>query len=112
LVDDVKDYRWSRAAAHLSGKDSSGVLDMEFWAREGGANQWASLLTVPGEEAEYKRLRMATYAGNPLGSGEFVEKAKSLLAERSARLLGRKAPRSEDGLANASGVGVWGAGGL
>lgn len=85
---------------------------MEFWAREGGSKQWASLLAVPGEEAENKRLRMATYAANPLGSEQFVEKAKSLLAERSARLVGRKAPGSEDGLAIASGVGFWGAGGL
>jgi REP element-mobilizing transposase RayT len=38
LVERPEQYRWSSAAAHLLGeKDRSGVLDMEYWERAGGA---------------------------------------------------------------------------
>ena len=30
------EYEWSSAPAHLTGQDPSGVLDLEFWEREGG----------------------------------------------------------------------------
>ena len=43
MVREAAEYRWSSAAAHLSGAGGDGVLDMEWWRREGPAD-WAMRL--------------------------------------------------------------------
>jgi hypothetical protein len=40
IVERPEDYRWSSARAHLTGVDDSGLLDMDFWRREGGSERW------------------------------------------------------------------------
>ena len=37
-------YRWSSAAAHVSGADSSGLLDMGWWRQQGHGKDWAAEL--------------------------------------------------------------------
>jgi hypothetical protein len=43
----------------------------------GGAARWSELLAEPDDEARLPRFRCATYAGNPLGTDEFVERVNS-----------------------------------
>ena len=61
-------YRWSSAAAHLGlEKDRSGLLDMNFWAKAGGAETWREM-HASGETADQLLLlKRCTYAGRPFG---------------------------------------------
>jgi putative transposase len=66
-------YRWSSAAMHLVGKpDRSGVLDLDFWRRAGGAATWAEMFEAPGRPADLASLRKCTYGGRPFGEEQFV----------------------------------------
>ena len=111
LVPTAEDFRWSSANAHLSGKDTSHLLDMQFWSASGGAKRWEELLTSPGDEGQLKRLKSATYSGKPLGSKDFVEKVLNELAARNAPEIARKEPGTELGLPEGTHTGIWAAGG-
>jgi putative transposase len=80
----AKDFAWSSAAAHLSGKDPFHLLNMAFWRDSGGAEWWSELLSSSGKEAEIESLRRATYAGKALGSKEFLEGMKNLIMTKSS----------------------------
>ena len=74
IVAAPEQYRWSSAAAHLLGEpDVSGVLDMGFWERAGGAATWSELHGRRNEPSELIELRKCTYAGRPFGSEAFVK---------------------------------------
>jgi len=74
LVERPEQYRWSSAAAHLLGeKDRSGVLDMSYWERAGGARTWAELHAAPDNSIQVHAFRKCTYAGRPFGDEGFVE---------------------------------------
>ena len=60
LVERAEEWAWSSAAAHLSGNDRGGLLEMAFWREAGGAEGWRVLLGGPEEERELRRLRSAT----------------------------------------------------
>ena len=67
------EYRWSSAAANLPGApDRSGVLDLDFWRRAGGASTWAELLGSQSGAAQLLVLRKCTYSGKPFGGESFV----------------------------------------
>ncbi len=82
LVESPERFRWSSAAAHLSGSDTSHLLDMAFWQQSGGTQNWQELLNTTATEGETKRLRSATYSGKPLGSEGFVKQAMAALATK------------------------------
>ena len=111
LVPAAAEFRWSSAAAHLSGKDTPHLLDMQFWSSSGGARHWKELLASPGDERQLKRLKLATYSGKPLGSEDFVKKALSDLAARHTPDLDRKKPGSSLGFPGRAKAGVWAVGG-
>jgi putative transposase len=74
LVERPEQYRWSSAAAHLLGeKDRSGVLDMQYWERAGGAQTWVELHGFPENPGQIQAFRKCTYAGRPFGDEAFVE---------------------------------------
>jgi putative transposase len=73
MVERPDDHRWSSARAHLTGVDESGVLDMEFWRREGGSERWCCLLADQDELAAMRALEASTFSGRPFGEDEFVE---------------------------------------
>ncbi len=85
-------FRWSSAAAHLSGKVNSHILDMAFWHQLGGAQNWQELLNTSATEADTKRLRSATYSGKPLGSEGFVKQAMAALAAKMEEPIKRFHP--------------------
>ena len=44
MVSRPEQCRWSSTAADLSeGKDRSGLLDLEFWSKAGGAETWREM---------------------------------------------------------------------
>ncbi|MGJ5816015.1 transposase [Paludibaculum fermentans] len=73
LAEQPVDYEWSSAEAHFSGHDRRRLLDMEFFRRSGGVENWRQLFGMPAPEAEYRRLRKSTHAGQPLGDELFLE---------------------------------------
>lgn len=71
LVARPEQYRWSSAAAHISGKDTAGLLDMNWWRDERMPGEWAEIL-LAGEPEHAEELRRCTYAGRPFGEENFV----------------------------------------
>ena len=65
-------YRWSSAAAHLSERNLSGVLDLSFWERSGGIDTWRQMHASADGDGQLPLLRRCTYAGRPFGEEEFV----------------------------------------
>ncbi len=79
LVADAEDYKWSSAAAHLGlEKDTAGLLDRDFWLRQGGAEAWRELLVKGTDPLEWRLLRRCTFAGRPFGGEEFVAEFEAL----------------------------------
>ena len=90
LVEAPEAYRWSSAAAHLSGPAAERIplLDWVYWRARGAAAGWRELLACPEQVRQSQQLRRATYAGAPLGSPEFVEEMERRFG-RQWRLPGR-----------------------
>ena len=78
LAERAEDWEWSSARAHLVGQDRQRLLDMEFWRREGGAENWRRLLNQSTDEPMQRALRRATYAGQPFGDEGFMEMLQAL----------------------------------
>ena len=71
MVRQASDYRWSSAAAHLTGTDTHSILDMDWWGRE-SPSDWAERLGRD-EDEQVLALRKCTYSGKPFGDEGFVE---------------------------------------
>ena len=75
-------YRWSSAGVHLGvAKDNSGLLDLSYWEKAGGAETWRELHGSTEGAEELALLRRCTYAGRPFGDEEFL----GMLEERFQR---------------------------
>ncbi len=84
LAEQVEQYPWSSAAAHLTGHDSRNILDMAFWQDRGAAEDWRSLLATPEELLEVRLLQRGTFTGRPLGNNDFIDQLETQL-ERKLR---------------------------
>ncbi len=93
------DYRWSSAAAHIGGKDPSGLLDMEGFnallAERGHARRWwTAALREEMDEKEIRTIRLATHTGRPLAGARLLQKLESKLGRRLTPLpVGRPRKR-------------------
>jgi putative transposase len=90
MVRDAADYRWSSAAAHLSGVDSGGLLDLGWWREKGRGADWATALEDENPEST-AALRNCTYSGRPYGSESLVRE----MAERFGRCWTRGRPKKD-----------------
>ena len=87
-------YPWSSAAAHVSGNDPTGLLDMKAWARQWKPKRWMAALRDPDDEARELFCRHAR-TGRPVGSDRFIKAVeRSLDREVRAKPIGR--PRQKD----------------
>jgi putative transposase len=75
-------YPWSSAAAHLSGRDSGGLIDLDLWREIPSAMLWADALELAPAEQVTERLRQATLAGLPLGERECDEDLEHAFTRR------------------------------
>jgi len=98
MVRQAEEYRWSSAAAHLTGADSSGLLDMGWWREQGRGEDWAAELATENPETT-TALRSCTYAGRPYGSERLVKE----MAARFGRCWTRGRPKKKDAAAVTSG---------
>lgn len=86
------DYRWSSAAAHLSGVDNTGLLDLNWWRQQERGRDWARELADDGGDPEVAvALRRCTFAGRPFASDSVVAE----LALRFGRSWTRGRPKKE-----------------
>ena len=91
MVGHAADYPWSSAAAHVSGVDGSGLLDIGWWREQGRGEDWARELEIEDLEAT-TALRSCTYAGRPYGSQRLVQE----MAQRFGRCWTRGRPKKEE----------------
>lgn len=92
-------YCWSSAEAHVEGRDSSGLLDMEFWDRTFGMSgtEWQEWLMERVAAGETERLRLHTHRGRPLGSEEFLSQLEARLGKRLRPLkVGRPKHKNDE----------------
>ncbi len=95
MVRQAKRYRWSSAAAHVSGADPTGLLDMSEWRTQKDRADWAEQLIDPEDDHMVSRIRSAVRTGRPLGSDRFISKLETLVGRRlRAAAVGR--PRSAE----------------
>ena len=100
MVDLATDYPWSSAKAHVTGTDPTGLLDMNWWHKEGPKN-WSEILKQDQPEID-QELRNCTYAGRPFGTKELLTEIGKKIGRTWVRGRPRKKePQSEsDEVAN------------
>lgn len=83
-------YDWSSAGAHVTGHDTSELLDLSEWRRKKERQDWAKQLTEPQDDETLSRIRSSLRTGRPLGSDAFVSKVERFLGRRlRAAIVGR-----------------------
>jgi putative transposase len=83
LVPQPWQYAWSSAAAHVDGKDPTGLLDLAAWrSRVADGESWRQRVTLELDEQTILRLRAATFNNRPLGSDTFLAKLEAALGRR------------------------------
>ncbi len=82
MVRKASRYPWSSAAAHVTGVDDTGVLDMSEWRRKRHRDDWANHLSLRQDEQTMTGIRMGLRTGRPLGSDRFVSKIETLVGRR------------------------------
>lgn len=88
LVPAADAFEWSSAGVHLGKRrDSSGVLDIEWWRSQWTEAEWSVILA--SEQSRLESIRQATYTGRPFGSAAFIGALE--------RRLGRKLERQKVG---------------
>ena len=90
LVERAWDYPWSSAAAHLSGKDASGLLDMKRWRNWTHHVDWRARLGGEDSEEYLAQVRRATGSGRPFADDDFIARLeKHLGKELRPKSVGR-----------------------
>jgi putative transposase len=81
-------YRWSSAAAHLSGTDAFGLIDEAWWSDYSPGESWRRALGADHAESD-SLLRACTHSGRPFGNENFVRR----FSERFDRHWARGRPK-------------------
>jgi putative transposase len=103
LIEGAVEYPWSSASAHASGRDPSGLLDLEAWAEICPGNDWAPYLEAATKDEELlARIREATQSGKPVGSKLLVNELERQASQR-LELRPRGRPRKYLAVRAASG---------
>ncbi len=78
LVARAQDWPWSSAAAHVSGTDPTGLLDLADWRLRWSPANWHDVLQHGVEDAALlERMREATRTGRPMGGERFLVQAEA-----------------------------------
>jgi putative transposase len=99
IVNQAEAYRWSSARAHVTGQDSSQLLDMASWREICEPADWEQLLAREEDATEVGRLRHATRTGRPCGDGSFVEQMEQRLGRRLRLGIGGRPVRGQAAVA-------------
>ena len=104
LIERPQDFAWSSARAHATGRDESGILDMDFWKSRGGAREWTDIVLCGRRSTESSLelakameslLRRCTHAQRPFGDEEFLQEAEEHFNRKWKRLPHKGFPLPE-----------------
>jgi putative transposase len=71
LVGHAREWPWSSTPAHISGRESGGLRNLELWKGRFGGKHWQEFLEEGLEASEeQEEVRSATRIGWPLGAEE------------------------------------------
>jgi putative transposase len=82
MVESAVQYPWSSAAAHITGEDQAGLLDLAWWRTAGLRDDWQQRLRTTERDVE---LEQSTYAGRPFGDPQSVTTIGERLGRRWTR---------------------------
>ena len=82
IVRDAWCYPWSSAKAHVTGHDSTGLLDMSTWCDENIRKDWKTTLQSTEDVDELIQIRNSNRTGRPLGSDGFISELERNLNRR------------------------------
>ena len=89
-------YKWSSASAHISGRDTTGLLNMSYWKKISSQIDWGKALAEIQLEETIERIRINTHTGRPLASDSFISKMEKVLNRRLRPLpVGRPKKRKK-----------------
>jgi len=92
IVRQAWDYPWSSAAAHVSGSDPAGILDLAAWRVPPA--EWRRILQKREDDDFLTAIRNRTSTGRPLATDSALSKLEALLNKRLRPLPGGR-PRKE-----------------
>jgi putative transposase len=75
-------YPWSSAAAHCTGHDPTGLLDLRRWSLNWDPARWREILVGPFASDAIESVRTNTYQGRPLATDDAVAKLEARLNRR------------------------------
>jgi putative transposase len=96
LVRKADKYAWSSAAAHISGKDASGVLALSVWPAAQQRKKWAGMLSKKMVQEDIDTIRTYTQTGRPLGSEAFYKPLEKKFKRRLHPLPVGRPPQKPD----------------
>ncbi len=82
LVRQARDWRWSSARAHLSGRDDGLVSVAPLMKR---IDDWRAFLAAGPSDEALEAIRKSEHTGRPLGKAAFVERLEARLGRTLAR---------------------------
>lgn len=82
LVRQAWKYPWSSAAAHVEGRDETGLLNLAYWRQIASAVDWSKALQTPQSEEQIERIRINTHTGRPLATDSLMSKLEKLVNKR------------------------------
>jgi len=82
VVEQAWNYPWSSAVAHVTGRDSTGLLSMELWKSNFQPAEWRPSLEQEDDPALRQRLKLATRRGRPCGSDTFIREIETQLGRQ------------------------------
>ena len=72
ITDQPWQHKWSSAAAHLTGRDTMGLLNMPWWKNLSARIDWRRALQIPQSPATLEQIRTSTNTGRPLADNSFL----------------------------------------
>ena len=88
-------YRWSSAAAHCGGKETSDLLYLSAWFTRWCVDRWRRVSHRPEDAALVGQMRRCLRTGRPLASDRFISKLEALVGKRLRPLpIGRPRKKS------------------
>lgn len=74
LVEKAWDWEWCSASAHITGFDSTGLLDMNLWKKFFNGTSWKAFLEQAHlDKSTPQSIRKATYRGQPFARVELIK---------------------------------------
>lgn len=90
-------YQWSSAAAHLSGRDTSGMLDISYWKKVSSQIDWRRVLEEVQPKELIEKIRVNTHTSRPLASDSLISRLEKVLNKRLRPLpVGRPKKRKNN----------------